>query len=95
MKNYKKKNWYALTIISKEQKITTFTTIFRVKECYFHYDFACKEVPLSLRYAKNKNKLCTFLDGSVGMEKNKLENKQSSVTSIKWLCARCGNCGNG
>jgi hypothetical protein len=29
------------------------------------------------------------------MEKNKIQNKQSSVTSIKWLCARCGNCGNG
>jgi hypothetical protein len=53
MKNYKKKNGYALTIISKEmQKSTTFTTILRVKKCYFHYDFACKKVPLSLRYAK-------------------------------------------
>jgi hypothetical protein len=62
MKNYKKKYWYALTIISKEQKITTFTTIFRVKKCYFHYDFACKEVPLSLRYAKNKNKLHFWTD---------------------------------
>jgi hypothetical protein len=28
------------------------------------------------------------------MEKNKIQNKQSSVTSINWLCARCGNCGN-
>jgi hypothetical protein len=36
------------------QKSTTFTTIFRVNKCYFHYDFACKKVPLSLRYAKNK-----------------------------------------
>jgi hypothetical protein len=35
------------------QESTTFTTIFRVKKCYFHYDFACKKVPLSLRYAKN------------------------------------------
>jgi hypothetical protein len=35
------------------QKSITFTTIFRVKKCYFHYDFACKKVPLSLRYAKN------------------------------------------
>jgi hypothetical protein len=35
------------------QKSTTFTTIFRVKKCHFHYDFACKKVPLSLRYAKN------------------------------------------
>jgi hypothetical protein len=35
------------------QKSSTFTTIFRVKKCYFHYDFACKKVPLSLRYAKN------------------------------------------
>jgi hypothetical protein len=34
------------------QKSTTFTTIFRVKKCYFHYDFACKKVPLSFRYAK-------------------------------------------
>jgi hypothetical protein len=36
------------------QKSTTFTTIFRVKKCYFHYDFACKKVPLSLRYAKRE-----------------------------------------
>jgi hypothetical protein len=35
------------------QKSTTFTTIFCVKKCYFHYDFACKKVPLPLRYAKN------------------------------------------
>jgi hypothetical protein len=34
------------------QKSTTFTTIFHVKKCYFHYDFACKKVPLSSRYAK-------------------------------------------
>jgi hypothetical protein len=34
------------------QKSTTFTTIFRVKKYYFYYDFACKKVPLSLRYAK-------------------------------------------
>jgi hypothetical protein len=27
--------------------------IFRVKKWYFHYDFSCKKVPLSLRYAKN------------------------------------------
>jgi hypothetical protein len=41
MKNYKK-NRYALTIISKKnkmmQKSTTFTTILRVKKCHFHYD---------------------------------------------------------
>jgi hypothetical protein len=37
------------------QKSTTCTTIFRVKKCYFYYDFACKKVPLSLRYAKNDN----------------------------------------
>jgi hypothetical protein len=37
------------------QKSTTFTTIFCVKKCYFHYDFACKKVPLSLRFAK---KIC-------------------------------------
>jgi hypothetical protein len=36
------------------QKSSTFTTIFRVKKCYFYYDFACKKVPLSLRYAKNQ-----------------------------------------
>jgi hypothetical protein len=35
------------------KKSTTFTTIFRVKKCYFRYEFACKKVPLSLRYAKN------------------------------------------
>jgi hypothetical protein len=35
------------------QKSTTFTTIFRIKKYYFHYDFACKKVLLSLRYAKN------------------------------------------
>jgi hypothetical protein len=30
------------------------------------------------------------------MEKNKIQNKQSYVTSIKWWpCARCRNCGNG
>jgi hypothetical protein len=34
------------------QKSTTFTRILRVKKCYFQYDFACKKVPLSLRYAK-------------------------------------------
>jgi hypothetical protein len=28
------------------QKSTTFTTIFRVKKGYFHYDFACKKVAL-------------------------------------------------
>jgi hypothetical protein len=37
------------------QKSTIFTTIFRVKKCYFHYDFACKKVPLSLRYARKLN----------------------------------------
>jgi hypothetical protein len=42
------------------QKSTTFTTIFRVKKCYFHYDFASKKVPLSLRYAK-KNFFCSTL----------------------------------
>jgi hypothetical protein len=31
--------------------IKSCTTSFRVKKCYFHYDFACKKVPLSLRYA--------------------------------------------
>jgi hypothetical protein len=35
------------------QKSTTFTRIFRVQKCYFHYDFSCKKVPFSLRYAKN------------------------------------------
>jgi hypothetical protein len=43
------------------QKSTTFTTIFRVKKCYFHYDFACKKVPLSLRYVKKTIiVLCSF-----------------------------------
>jgi hypothetical protein len=37
------------------QKSSTFTTIFRVKNCYFHYDFVCKKVLLSLRYAKKVN----------------------------------------
>jgi hypothetical protein len=35
------------------------------------------------------------LDWSVAMEKNKIQNKQNSVMSIKWLCVRCGNCGYG
>jgi hypothetical protein len=46
------------------QKGTTFTTIFRVKKCYFHYDFSCKKVPVSLRYAKNDIKTrnyCKFV----------------------------------
>jgi hypothetical protein len=45
------------------QKSTPFTAIFRVKKCYFHYDFACKKVPLSLRYAKkiNVNEIVTVL----------------------------------
>jgi hypothetical protein len=34
------------------QKSGTFTTIFHVKKCYFHYDFACKKVPL---YDMQKN----------------------------------------
>jgi hypothetical protein len=34
------------------QKSTTFTTIFPVKMYYFYYDFASKQVPLSLRHAK-------------------------------------------
>jgi hypothetical protein len=36
------------------QKSTTFTTIFGVNKCDFHYDFSCKKVSLSFRYAKNK-----------------------------------------
>jgi hypothetical protein len=35
-----------------------------------------------------------FLDESVAMEKNKIQNKQNSVTPIKWLCGRWGNCEN-
>jgi hypothetical protein len=35
------------------QKSTTFTTIFRVKKYYFHYDFTCKKVPLSFDLQKN------------------------------------------
>jgi hypothetical protein len=47
MKIYKKKkNRYALTIISKEMEYND------AKKYYFHYDFACKKVPVSLRYAK-------------------------------------------
>jgi hypothetical protein len=79
MKNFqKKKNRYALTTISKEmdkmmQKSTAFTTIFRVKKYYLHYDFACKKVPLSLRYAKNnifglshgEDRLTAIVDGTV------------------------------
>jgi hypothetical protein len=42
------------------QKSTTFTTIFRVKKGYFRYDFACKKVSLSLRYAKKKSKYPCF-----------------------------------
>jgi hypothetical protein len=36
------------------QKSTTFTTIYRVKKCFFHYNFSCKKVPLSLQYTKKK-----------------------------------------
>jgi hypothetical protein len=49
------------------QKSTTFTTIFRVKKCYFHYVFACKKVPLSLRYAKNKIMNHLFVNTQVQM----------------------------
>jgi hypothetical protein len=42
------------------QKSTTFTTIFRVKKCHFHYDFACIKVPLSLRYAKKALRMPIF-----------------------------------
>jgi hypothetical protein len=42
------------------QQSTTFTSIFRIKKCYFHYDFACKKVPLPLRYAKNKHTIFSF-----------------------------------
>jgi hypothetical protein len=63
------------------QKSTTFTTIFRVKKCYFHYDFACKKVPLSLRYAK-KN----FLQ----LNKNipKVTNVRRLVVKQDWLIFR-------
>jgi hypothetical protein len=44
------------------QKSTIFTTIFRVKKCYFHYDFAC--VPLSLQYAKKCFSLVIYLTSS-------------------------------
>jgi hypothetical protein len=37
----------------------------------------------------NKNKL-HFSTNLLLLKK--VQNKQSSVTSIKWLCARCGNC---
>jgi hypothetical protein len=58
MKNYKKKklicfeNHFQGDGIKLCKKSTTFTTIFRVKKCYYHYDFVCKKVPLSSRYAK-------------------------------------------
>jgi hypothetical protein len=42
-------------------------------------------------YLKFQTKI-NHLDESVVMEKNKIQNKQSSVTSIKWLCACCVNC---
>jgi hypothetical protein len=42
------------------QKSTTFTTIFLVKKCYFNYDFLCKNVPLSLQYAKNNLIIHTY-----------------------------------
>jgi hypothetical protein len=45
-------------MIYEKQKITKstiFTTIFRIiKKCYFHYDFSCIKVLLSLQYAKKK-----------------------------------------
>jgi hypothetical protein len=37
------------------QKSITFTAIFRAIKYYFHYDFACKKVSLSLRYAKKND----------------------------------------
>jgi hypothetical protein len=47
------------------QKSTAFTTIFRIKRCYFHYDFACKKVPLSLHvknsYLRYKCKKLSFI----------------------------------
>jgi hypothetical protein len=53
------------------QKSTTFTTIFRVKKCYFHYDFACKKVPLSLRYAKKDTLLTSCVQKFFGARKFK------------------------
>jgi hypothetical protein len=44
-----------------KQKSTTFTTNFYVKKCYFHYDFVCKKVLLSLRYAKNSSLFNEFV----------------------------------
>jgi hypothetical protein len=43
------------------QKSTTITTIFRVKKCYFHYDFACKNAKMQkIKFyslsVKNKNR---------------------------------------
>jgi hypothetical protein len=41
--------------LQKITKSTIFTTIFRIiKKCYFHYDFSCIKVLLSLQYAKKK-----------------------------------------
>jgi hypothetical protein len=62
------------------QKSTTFTTIFRVKKCYFHYDFACKKVPLSLRYAKNP--IIDFLISELDVEAIK---KRVSGAICRWM----------
>jgi hypothetical protein len=62
------------------QKSTIFTTIFRIiKKCYFHYDFSCIKVLLSLQYAKKKyiflsqNKKTTTQFVSVLSSKNSVE----------------------
>jgi hypothetical protein len=36
------------------QKCTTFTTIFRVKKCHFHYDFACKKSATFITICKKR-----------------------------------------
>jgi hypothetical protein len=60
-------------------KSTTFTTIFRVKKCYFHYDFACKKVPLSLRYAKI---VCSLFD-----ECQKRPNLHTNKLNTTFFCS--------
>jgi hypothetical protein len=63
------------------QKSTTFTTIFRVKKCYFHYDFACKKVSLSLRYAKKYIFLSKF--------SFEINHNDKNITSKRDYVRRC------
>jgi hypothetical protein len=71
------------------QKSSTFTTIFRVKKCYFHYDFACKKVSLSLRYAnkiiKNLNFTKQPFDDPINTKSEKYKNP-NRVTNVLYSC---------